>query len=96
MTTSKDVAKEIRSAKETLLLHVWDSPQQLETEIAGFINWDNSQRYHEGIGNITPDDVYYGRRDTILNQRHELKKKTVIVRRKYNGKIVNIGAESVS
>ncbi|MFH1371480.1 MAG: class II aldolase/adducin family protein [Planctomycetota bacterium] len=40
---------------------------------------------------MTPDDAYYGRRDGILRQREELKKKTVIERKRYNGKIIEIG-----
>ena len=85
-----------RSAKEKILLHVWESPEMLEAEIGRFIHWYNTARYHEGIGNVTPDDVYYGRRKVIKQARSWLKEKSMLERRKLNCRITITGAETVS
>ena len=45
--------------------------------IEKFIEYYNHRCYHEALGNDTPADVYYGRREQILAQRKEAKKKTL-------------------
>jgi len=45
---------------------------------------------------VTPDDVYFGRRKAIHHKRAELKEKTLLERKEYNGKISITAAETVS
>jgi putative transposase len=70
--------------KARLNLLVYTSPEQLRAAMAEFIEFYNQRRYHEGIGNVTPADVYYGRRGQILQRREEQKRQTLYERFRYN------------
>jgi len=59
-------------------------PGQLEQAIADFVDYYNYRRYHKALGNVTPADVLYGRREQILERRKEVQIQTINRRREYN------------
>ena len=73
-----------QTLKARLNLLVYASPDCLRQAMHEFIEYYNHRRYHEGIGNVAPADVYYGRREEILKRREEQKQQTILRRLDYN------------
>lgn len=71
-----------RSMKNVIKLDNYYSPEDLNNAIAEFVDYYNNKRYHESLNNLTPDDVYFGRTDNILQERRKIKEKTFKERRK--------------
>lgn len=91
--TNGEIERYHRSAKEKITLEVWEFPDAMRAEIAIFVDYYNSKRYHEALGNITPDDMYWGRRGEIIRARKLLKQKTLANRKRKNKQLG--AAESV-
>ena len=71
-----------RSMKNQILLENYYLPGQLEQRLAEFVDYYNLRRYHESLNNLTPADVYFGRGQTILTRRENIKLKTIELRRR--------------
>src|SRR6266496_4107448 len=82
--TNGKIERYHRTLKGQVKLVVYETPAVLERALADFVQYYNYLRYHEGIGNVTPADVYYGRRDEILAKRKEVTDRTLQQRRDYN------------
>jgi transposase InsO family protein len=61
-----------------------ETPGELKEAIRGFIEYYNYRRYHEGLGNVTPYDVYTGKHHEIIQRRKEARSRTSEERRDYN------------
>lgn len=73
-----------RSLKNEVLLQHYFMPEELEREIARFVEYYNIERYHESLNNLTPADVYSGRAREIETRRERIKRETFERRRRYN------------
>ena len=71
-----------RSMKNQILLENYYLPGQLEQRLAEFVDYYNLRRYHESLKNLTPADVYFGRAETVLSWRENIKLKTIELRRR--------------
>ena len=52
--------------------------------ICAEFHYYDHHRYHEGMGNVAPADVYYGWQEAILKRREEQKRVTLEDRFRYN------------
>ena len=70
-----------QTLKNRILLENSYLPGDLEQRIAAFVTHYNHDRYHESLDNLTPADVYFGRGQTILEERNRIKRQTIANRR---------------
>ncbi|WP_339863135.1 IS3 family transposase [Thalassospira alkalitolerans] len=70
-----------QTLKNRILLENYYLPGDLRQQIETFVDHYNHRRYHESLQNLTPADVYFGRGQTILQQRERIKRKTIETRR---------------
>ena len=67
--------------KNRILLENYYLPGDLECKIGTFVDHYNHCRYHGSLNNLTPAEVYTGRRQSILQRRQAIKCKTIEHRR---------------
>ena len=72
------------SMKNVVKLEKYHGPWELERALARFVTDDNHRRLHEALDNVTPADVYEGRRLAILTRRAQIKRRTLQQRRREN------------
>ncbi len=83
--TNGKIERYHKSLKSKVKLHIYACPNELKAEVGKFISYYNKKRYHESLGNVTPDDVFYGRREKIVKAREDKRRLTFMRRKEYNG-----------
>ena len=82
--TNGKIERYHRSIKGELSLLSYEMPDELKKAITDFVDYYNYRRYHKALGNVTPADVLYGRKEQILQRRKEVQVLTINRRRDYN------------
>jgi len=73
-----------RSMRNVVKLEHYYYPWELEKAIEEWVHHYNHERYHESLDNVTPADVFAGRRNEILDQRALVKARTMTQRKIHN------------
>jgi putative transposase len=73
-----------RSLKNVINLDHYYLPGDLERNIHDFVDYYNNLRYHESLDNVTPADVYFGRKEKIISKRDTIKHQTLQQRKLQN------------
>ncbi len=68
--------------KNIIKLENYYSPDELRYRLTEFVEYYNHDRYHESIDNLTPSDVYFGRKEKRLQERQRIKRTTLKRRKK--------------
>ena len=82
--TNGKIERYHRTVKGEIKQVPYDMPSELKEAIRAFIEYYNYRRYHEGLGNVTPYDVYTGKYLEIIQRRKEEKSRTLQARKDYN------------
>ena len=82
--TNGKIERYHRSLKGEITIQPDDMPSELKEAIRTFVEYYNYRRYHEGLGNVTPWDVYTGKHLEIIARRKEVKSRTLRERKGYN------------
>jgi putative transposase len=72
-----------RTIKDHIYVLNYDSPDKLQLALTEAVNWYNN-RPHESLQNVSPNDVYAGRKEEILERRAKKKELTIARRKAYN------------
>jgi transposase InsO family protein len=81
--TQGKVERVNRTFKDHIYVHEYNSPDELQKALRETADWYNN-RPHEAHQNVSPNDVYAGRKEEILQCRAVKKKLTLEKRKTYN------------
>ena len=74
-----------RSMKNVVKLEHYYFPLGIgDMPLLQWVTHYNHERYHESLDNVTPADVYNGRRNDILDRRSMIKSRTLTQRKVQN------------
>ena len=80
--TQGKIERDHRTMKNVVKLENDDFPGELEIALKDFVAYNNNERYHESLKNVTPADVYFGRQHVILTKRGRIKQSTTKERKR--------------